>query len=399
MKKLLLSSSVLTIIVMGINFLFKIYLSYKLPKEFIGVFYTFMDIITIGIMLFSGFRDALIVAYDRYEYSKILFWYRRVFFALAFVVLCFEIIYYLFSSFSYPLIFLVGLFLLNSYMVYLSYLNASQKRYRIMLFETLVMAVGLVGGFFLASIFLEDLYALFVAYVISYSSRIIYIQNFSDMQTDRVECSFSYAKDFFKNVTFSSLMYFFSGFFISISGVVLLYFYHDKVLLAEYQVVVKGIFFALVAIFVFPLNTYIFPQISKLIAQESFGEIKRIEKKLILYLFLLFLILLGATFLTQPIISMIYPSDYASSYRMLNLMLPLLPFIAYTTFALNIIKGVDRFDMALIVRLFGSMTFFISFYLLYRLGIDAPKVIVLSLDSAFFVMFLLALFFRWRLFA
>jgi len=394
MKKLLLSSSALTIIVMGINFLFKIYLSYKILKEQIGLFYTFMDVIAIGVMPFSGFKDALVVAYDKSDYSKILFWYKSVFVIIALVILMVEIGYYTVSQFSYPLPFLILLFVLNSYMIYLSYLNASQKKYTVMLFENLVMAVGLVGGFLISSLYIDEIYALFFGYMLAYISRIFYLKLISNMELSDKKSSFSIAKDFFKNTAYSSLMYFFSGLFINISGIVFLYFYHDKAVLGEYQVVVRSIFFALVAIFVFPLNTFTFPQISKLIADKKFSEIVRIEKKLINYLILFFLLLLLSTLFTKYIISFVFPVAYAQSYIMLNWMLPFLPFIAYTTFALNIIKGANRFDLALIVRVAGSVLFFVVFYLFYKIGTDASKTLVLSLDSAFFVMFLCSLLFR-----
>ena len=58
MKKLLLSSSFITLIVMGLNFFFKIYLSYEISKEDIGLFWTFLDVVAVGVMLFSGFKDS-----------------------------------------------------------------------------------------------------------------------------------------------------------------------------------------------------------------------------------------------------------------------------------------------------------------------------------------------------
>ena len=396
MKKLLLSSSVITIIVMGLNFLFKIYLSYTISKEEIGVFYTFMDLISIGIMAFSGYKDSLIRAFDKDGFEKVLYWYIYSFWALFCFVLITEIVYYSILEFSYPLYFLVVLLFFNALMVFISYLNASYKIYKIMLFENFVMAVGLIGCFFFFNLFFNGIYSLFFAFLSSYLLRVFYIFFFSSLSWNTIKSSLFEVKDFFVNTLYSGAMYFFSGLFISMSGMVLLKFFNDITVLAEYQVVVRSIFFSLVAVFVYPLNSFTFPQISKLISDKQYSEIHRIDRKLIKYLILFLVLLLFGTFFTKYVIGMVFPKEYMQSYKMLNIMLPFLPFIAYTTFAINIIKAFDRFDFALYVRILGSLLFFVFIYLFYLLNFDA-KSIVYSLDISFFGMFLLAYYFKKRL--
>jgi len=396
MKKTLLSATFLTIVVMGINFVFKVNLSYKIEKDELGIFYTFMDLISIGIMVFSGFKDSLVVAFDKMDYEKVLFWYKRVFLVFAFLVLVVEIIYYQKLSFNYPIYFLFLLFIFNVYMIYLSYINASQKIYKIMLFENLVMALGLVGGYLFFSFFINGIYALLSAFLFSYLARIVFIKFFSPMKLIEKKAKFSEVKDFFKNSFLSSVMYFFSGFFINISGIIFLYFYNDKSILSEFQVVARSIFFSLVAVFVFPLNSYLFPHISEFIAKKEFFEIKRMEKKLIIYLILFFLVLLISTSFTKFLIGLVFPKEYINGAIMLNFLLPFLPFIAYTTFALNIIKAFNRFDLALIVRVLGSISFLVSFLVFYYLKITSFKTLIFSFDIAFFVMFLVSVYFRRR---
>ncbi|GAX86855.1 conserved hypothetical protein [Lebetimonas natsushimae] len=391
MKKLLFSASFITILVMGINFLFKIYLSYKIDKNELGLFYTFMDVISVGIMLFSGFKDSLVVAYDNEDFEKIFFWYKRIFWGLVLILMGGELFYYSKLSFNYPVYFLILLFLANSYMIYLSYLNAAFKNYKVMLFENLVMSIGLILGYF---IFSFSKYVLFFAFLTSYMGRILYLKIFGNLRLKEKKASFLEVKNFFKNSLLSSLMYFFSGLFVSLSAITFLYFYDNKDILSEYHVVVRSIFFSLVAIFVFPLNTFTFPHISKFIAEGKFYEILRIEKKLFRYLFIFFILLIFSTFFTKFGIELVFPISYKESYKMLNLMLPFLPFIAYTTFALNILKGFNRFDLALIVRIAGSLTFFMVFYFLFKINVTPNKTLIFSLDSAFFVMFLISFIFR-----
>jgi len=192
---------------------------------------------------------------------------------------------------------------------------------------------------------------------------------------------------------FSSLMYLFSGLFISLSSVVLLKLYHDPNILGDFQVVVKSVFFSLVAVFVFPLNTYMFPEISKLISQQKFGAVKHLERKLLKYLTVFFVVLVIGTFFTKFVISFVFPETYWKSYKMLNMMLPFLPFIAYTTFALNIIKGANRFGLALLVRICGSIVFFMAVFLLYLLDYGAVYIVV-ALNLAFVSMAGLSFYYK-----
>ena len=382
---------------MGLNFLFKIFLSYKISKEEIGYFYTFMDLISIGIMFFSGFKDALIRAYDKEDFQVIKFWYMVIFWALFVVVLVGEIIYFKHSDFSYPLYTLLSLFFVNSLMIFLSYLNASYKNYKIMLFENLIMASGLIGSFFILTLFFNNMYALIFAFLGSFLIRISYLYFNLPEKLFLKRYSFDdNVKSFLKDTTLSGLMYFFSGIFIGASGLVILNLFDDKIVLAEYQVVVKSIFFSLVAVFVFPLNTFTFPQISKLISSKMYEEIARIEKKLQKYLLLFIAILSIGTLFTKYVIAFVFPSDYVQSYKMLNTLLPFLPFLAYTTFTINIIKAFDRFDLALYVRLVGAILFFVSIYIFYLLKFNASCV-VYSLDLSFIGMFLLSYFYKQRL--
>ena len=394
MKKLLLSSSAITIVVMGLNFIFKIFLSYKISKDEIGVFYTFMDMISIGIMFFSGFKDALVRAYDKENFEVIRYWYIMTFWLIFGFVLIVEIVYFKISSFSYSIFYLLILLFFNALMVFLSYLNASYKNYKIMLFENLVMSSGLIGSFFILTLFFSNIYALIFAFLGSFVSRILYLYfNFPEKLLFK-KYKFDYSvKSFLKDTTLSSLMYFFSGLFVGASGLIILNLFNDKTVLSEYQVVVRSIFFSLVAVFVFPLNTFTFPQISKLISSKMYEEIKRIEKKLLVYLSLFIVILLVGTLFTKYIIAFVFPSSYAQSYVMLNILLPFLPLLAYTTFAINIIKAFDRFDLALYVRLFGAVLSFLSIYIFYLLKFDASSV-VYSLDLSFIGMFLLSYYYK-----
>ncbi len=382
---------------MTLNFIFKIFLAYKISKVEIGLFYTFMDMVAIGIMVFSGFKDSLIRAFDRANFEVVVSWYFLSFWSLFLIVLIGEILYFTHNDFPYSVMILLLLFFFNALMIFLSYLNAAYKNYKIMLFENLVATIGLLCIFFLSSLFISNIYALVVAFIGSFLSKILFIYfNLPQKITFRWHRFNEDVKKFLRDTALSSSMYFFSGIFISASGLMILKLFGDKIILAEYQVVVRSIFFSLVAIFVFPLNTFTFPQISKLVSSGMFEEITRIEKILQKYLLLFFIVLLIGTFFTKYAITLVFPAEYSQSYVMLNTLLPLLPLLAYTTFAINIVKSFDRFDLALVIRFTGALLFFISIYIFYFLGYSA-KSIVWSLDISFIAMFLLSVFYKKKL--
>ena len=394
MIKLLFSASVINILVMGLNFLFKIYLSYKFNKEDLGVFYTFIDLISVGIMLFGGFKDSLIKAFDEMDYKEVLYWYILGFWGVFGLVFLGEIVYFYVSGIEYSIIYFISFFVLNALMVFFSYLNAAFKVYKVMLFENLVMSLGVIIGYFIFSIFFSGIKVLLFAFLFSFVARISFILLFSNINFRFVKCEFDKARQFLKNTFLSSLMYFFSGLFISVASLIILKVFNDKDFLAEYQVVIRSVFFSIVAIFVFPINTFTFPEISKLISTKKFDKVKRIERKFLKYLVVFFIVILFSMLFTKYLISFIFPKEYKEAYIYVNFMLPFLPFIAYTTFALNILKGFNRFDLALYVRLIGSLSFFIGILLFYSFGAES---IVFAMDFAFLTMALTAYKFKRKL--
>ncbi len=396
MTKLIFSSSFITTLIMCVNFLFKIYISHIYAKNALGIYYTFLDIVSLGVTFLSGFKDSLIVAFDRFNKNEVFYVYLVSFITASSIVFMVDTVYFIQLKFSFPIILFFMLFVLNLAMIFFSYLNSALKNYKVMLFESLVMSMGYIFSFVIFYFFIKNIYALIYAIAFSYIMRILYLLFFKRESLKLKITNLTEYKVFFINTLLSSLMYFFSGLFVSMSGIVIWKLFHDTSLLSEYQVVVRSIFFSLVAIFVFPLNSMLFPQISALIAGRQFNEIQRIEKKMFRYMMLFWSLLIILLFLMKYIIIILFPPSYNHSYIYINYMLMFLPLIAYTTFALNIIKAFNRFDFALYVRLFGSLIFFISIGIFYFAGFSA-KFIFVSFDLAFASMAMMSFYYKKRL--
>ncbi len=181
MKRLLLSSSFINIFIMSLNFIFKIFLSHKIDKESLGLFYTFMDLIALGMIFFSGFKDSLIKAYDEEQFEEVLYWYLITFWSMFIVIFGLELIYYsnlVESKKIYPLLYLFLMLFANSLTLFVSFMNASFKIYKIMLFENLVFTISLFYHTFFSLSFYNGRYpnSIFnIFYLIFYKNLFIAI--------------------------------------------------------------------------------------------------------------------------------------------------------------------------------------------------------------------------------
>ena len=401
MKAIISKSMMLTMAVIIVNFGFKIYLSYHISKEDIGLFYTSIDIVSVASLFFTGYKDSMIKVFAEGNFFVVKNYIFRQY--LIMVLIFLPILYLIFKNYQdMNILYSVTLFLLffvvSQISNYYSYLNVAHRNYNSMLYEKSIKAIGLILSFVVLMRFYSLTTALILAYIVQLSMHIIYIKITSPhiYFLKAKDSDIKIYKKFLKNFQISTITSFFGSVSIYLSAIILFYLYADSDTLAQYQVVVKSIFFALVSVFVHPITAYTFPELSKLIAQKNYSEVKILDKNIHKYLGLFFILILFSTLFTQYGVSLIFPSDYNQSYKMLNILLPILPFIAYTSFAINIIKGFDHFELALMVRIGGSIVFFGSIYLLYLFGFDA-KSIVYSLDLSFFAMFLHAYYYKQRL--
>jgi len=391
----------LTMAVIIVNFGFKIYISYHISKEDIGLFYTSIDIVAVASLFFTGYKDSMIKVFAEDNFLVIKNYIFRQYFIMSLLFL--PILYFIFENYQdinilYSVMLFLLFFTVSQVSNYYSYLNVSHRNYSSMLYEKSIKAISLILSFMILIKFYSLITSLILAYIVQLTMHILYIKitspqiYFIDVKNNDKKVY----KKFLKNFKISTVTSFFGSITIYLSAIILFYLYANSDILAQYQVVVKSIFFALVAVFVHPITAYTFPELSKLIAQKSYREVKQLDIKIQKYLGLFFIFTFVLTLFTKWGIGLIFPLDYAQSYKMLNILLPILSFIIYTSFAINIIKGFDHFYLALYVRIFGSVVFFGSTYLFYLFDFDATS-IVYSLDLSFFAMFLHAYYYKERL--
>ena len=380
----------LTIVVMGVNFLFKLYLSHTVEKEKLGLFFTLLDVVSLFVLLYAGYKDALIrmVALRQYEEislpARVIYWGS----SLLLIVPLSLIFKYMCKDGSFPLFPLILFFLFSQWSNYYSYMNAAFRNYRSMLFEKSVKAAALVGSYFLFSRFLPVMYALISAYLFQLLLHALYIRMSSpemfripSRKSDR-----STEKKFLHIAALSSATSIAGSLGLYLSSILMMGLYGDLNVLAEYQVVVKSIFFASIAVFVHPVAAYTLPEVSRLIQEGRGHEVLRIEKNLRQYLLLFLGIILLFLPLTPKIVGLLFPASYIHGALLLDWLLPLLPLIIYTSYSINILKGFGLFGTVLRIRIAGAAAFLFALWAFYRAGID-ERSIVLAMDVGYIVMF------------
>jgi len=398
MKKIISKSILLTIGVIVLNFVFKIYLSYHISKEKIGIFYTILDMILVASLFFTGYKDSMIKIFSEKKFLMVKSYIFRNYTLMTLFLI--PILYWFYEKADrfFPVDWFITFFIVTQISNYYSYLNVAHRNYNSMLFEKSVKAITLIVSFTIYIHFFNMMLSLILAYISQLLMHIFYIYLTSShiFFIKGVSAEKEIYKSFLKNYILSTITSFFGSISIYLSSIIMLYLYSDNELLSEYQVVAKSIFFALVAVFVHPVTAYTFPELSKFVSQKKYVQIKIVDNQLKKYLFIFIILLIFSMLFTKWAITLIFPEEYKNSYIMLNIMLPMLPFIVYTSFSINIIKSFNRFDIALYIRVIGSFLFFISIIFLYFLDIDAMS-IVYGLDISFLGMFGLSYYYKTRL--
>jgi hypothetical protein len=408
---LLLNSSV-TLLAILINFIFKIYLTRKFPSNELVVYYTIIDIVTLAMRFFIGFKDALVTTYNKIidTYNKIRF--LNIFTILftifiAFVGFCiipFSRYFLMFGDINGSQInwlYLSFLFIILSFNSYIDNLLLLRK-YNIMLsILSIAKVILFVLVIFLETIIVKD-YARYNVLIITFISVefIIFLIGcftiFIKLDKKYIKMVITYYKFDFKerNIIENIKMSFVSSFGFFIYGVLLfapVFMMTREENIAElgnFQVVARSIYFALISICSWPLGRFLFPHISRLIGYKNFIEVKIIQRKIIILLIIFGVASITSCWLlSKMIIGYIFPEQYINSYEMINILIVALPFVMYVNFSDSIIKSYGLYNIIIVIRAVGLLSFIFMYYILYFIEVEYASIysFVLSMLSIFVV--------------
>ncbi|MDY0321303.1 MAG: hypothetical protein RBR23_06155 [Arcobacteraceae bacterium] len=368
MKKNFLSNIAITVIAIILNFSFKIYLANLISKEDLGIYYTMIDIISLFLIVFIGSRSSMVVYYNQTkDDATILNLFRYS--ILAVTIFSLVVIVPLAKDFlgiSIPYMFFALLLVSQAFYTYFYNQLGVYRMYQETNIITLLEAILIIGLFFVLKPFFDYFESLIVATALNFlilSFYIFYKKPYKEPLLAKVEIN-TQTREFIGNSFVASLEFALGMLSIYIS-VIFFTKYFTLSDLADFQVVVKSIYFYFLILFVFPIFKFVFPELSKLISQNDIDEIKKLQKWIFRYSIIVTII---SAFLTFGFaffgIEYLFGKEYVNSSQMLIPLVLVFFFVLQNGFLTSLIKGYNGFKTTFIIRFIGIVVFVLSFYIL-----------------------------------
>jgi O-antigen/teichoic acid export membrane protein len=409
----ILNSSV-TFVVLCLNFGLKIYLAQQFSPENLIIYYTILDIFSIITRFFDGYKDAIITTYSKTKHKLKMLKTCWVFFMwmvliISFIVIPLVLNFYLVQKVENLDIkwwSLSLLFMLMSFVAYYLRMLLLHRDYKmISVIDALKVVLFILSVVILYHFLKQEatyktliwasIYANILAllYLIYYHNRV-----FSRYQiVQNISLCFAKFQDdsnraFIQKTILASANSFTYGLLLFAPVFVMLN-ANDIEQLSNFQVVARAIFFALIAVFSFPLGRFMFPEFASKLEKKEYASLLNIRKKFIklLMLFGFFAIALCWLFSKQFVL-LLFPMEYGNSYIMLNILIVSLPFILYQNFSESIIKSQGLYTRSLLIKGFGVMSFIGSYLVLTHLAIELASIYALMMG--FFGVFVSSLGFE-----
>ncbi|MCL1146275.1 hypothetical protein L2747_09730 [Shewanella marinintestina] len=380
---------------MSLGLAFKIWLAQWVDKSDLALYHTVVDIISMSLILLSGFRASMVVSFSQtkndaditniFRYSLIT----MVLFTWGLVLPYIK--HQLNIDVEY--IQLVGVILGMGFKVYFTNQIGMYRLYDIankaIWIEPLVQVLLFLVCFYLfgqtavASLFFSLMLSNFAVatYMFIQRRKLIATTPLAPVQLDEK------MKSFVKKSMMSSLEV--GASILMIYAAVLLtigYFTIDE--LGDFQVVVRPVLAYFTMLFVFPVYRYILPEIAQCLRHEQHQEIALIRRWFFkLSLAISASLLLVLVLFSDEIVGFIFPQTYAKAAPVLLHFSLFFGFMMLNAFQVAYIKAHGLFLQSLMIRLLGVATLLSMFYLL-RLFTDNVVAVILALGFGYLVMFI-----------
>lgn len=410
---LLLNSSV-TFSILIINFLFKIYLAREFSQENLVMYYTITDILSLIVRIFIGYKDALTTIYNNTKYKLKIMRTFTVSFIWIILIVSFLILplitnFYLIEkieNFQLSWYYISFLFISMNLVSYYGYLFLVTKHYNLISVNDILKGLSLIGMILFLYIIIEmdaNYETLIIAAILSNLLVLMYliykqVQYLPRLSINKLlNTKFAKFKDdtnkqFIKLTLIASSNYFIYGLLL-FAPVFTMLNYGTTNELANFQVVARSIYFALISVFSWPLGRFMFPEFTSLIAKKDYNTLNSIRIKFIKLLLLFgMIVILSCWTLSQVVIGYIFPIEYIESYKMINILIIALPFVMYQNFSESIIKGIGSYKINFIIKLFGIAMFIFSYIILNYLELELSS--IYSFIIGMISIFLLSLYFE-----
>jgi len=383
LKSSILLNSLVTMIMMAVNFAFKIYLAREFSQENLVVYYTITDVFSVIGRVFVGYKDALTTLYHqtRHKLKVLRTW--SVFFTwmiagVSFLVIPLVFNFYLVEKINNLQIswwHMTLLFITMNFVAFYGFLFLVTKHYKLISVNDLLKTISYIGMvFFLYQVMgmHADYHTLVMASILSnilVLGYLLYKQQtcLPQYRPERLfGLKFASFKDetnrkFIAQTLMASMNYFLYGLLLFAPVYTML---HDASMeeVAQFQVVARSIYFALIAIFSWPLGRFVFPEFSSLLGQKKYDVLWLYKQKFIKFLGLFsIVVVLGCWLSSKWVVMYLFPSVYTDSYMMLNILIVTLPFVMYQNISESILKATGKYTKLLVIKGTGMIAYIIGY--------------------------------------
>ena len=404
LKKAFITGIWATLASISVGFLFKIWLAQWVPKGDLALFNSVVDIISLSLILMTGFRSSMVVSYSQTQNDRDIINIFRFSLIVMVLITWGLVIPYIKHELHIDVGYLelVGVIFSMGLKVYFTNLVAMYRLYSISNKVTWLEPVGNVVLFLLCYyvLRLEALPSLF--YSMSLSSlgiaAFMYIRRRKEIATRPLAtvqldpALISYVK---KSFTASleagaSILMIYITVLLTIS-----YFSIDE--LGDFQVIVRPVFTYMTMLFVFPIYRFVLPELAVCVRKGQHDQIKAIRRwvfkvaGLVSAVFFVTMLLWG-----EHIVLWVFPAEYKSAVPVLFHFSIFFIFMMLNAYQLAYIKAHGNFTQSLFIRLSGIITLVGAFYLLSLFTTNVVAIIV-ALGLGYLMMFLLSSVAEYRL--
>ena len=386
-----------TLVSITLGFGFKIWLAQWMPKDDLALYHTVVDIISLSLILMTGFRSSMVVSYSQTKNDKDitnLFRYSLI----AMVLLTWGVVlpyikHQLHINVEY--FHLVGIILGMGFKVYFTNQIAMYRMYDISNKVTWLEPLGQVFTFLVCFYWLKQTAISSLFFSLMFSSTAIAAYMFFNRRKQVATPPIApinmdpSLRDFMKKSFTASLEAGASILMIYITVLLTIgHFSIDE--LGDFQVVVRPIIAYLTLLFVFPIYRFVLPELAVCVRNEDAQQIKQIKhwvyKMAIIVSSSFFILML---LFSHEIVSLIFPPQYAKSAPVLMHFSMFFIFMMLNAYQLAFIKAHGLFTQSLMIRGSGILALIASYYLYSRIT-DNVVAVILALGTGYLLMFLLS---------
>ena len=386
-----------TLLSIAIGFSFKIWLAQWVAKADLALFHTVVDIISLSLILMTGFRSSMMISYAQTKNDRDIINIFRFSLILMVLLTWGVVLPYIKHQLHIDVGYfeLVGIILGLGLKVYFTNLVAMYRLYHISNKVTWLEPLSnllmflfchyLLGFSPLASLFIGlTLSSLAIAgYMFKHRRELIATRPLATVQLNPALVSFV-KKSFTASLEAgASILMIYIAILLTIR-----HFSIDE--LGDFQVVVRPVFTYMTLLFVFPIYRFVLPELAVCIRNNDYLQIQKIKRwvySLALLVAVSFLLLM--IFYSQQLVLLLFPEQYIGAAPVLLHFSLFFLFMMLNAYQLAFIKAQGRFTESLIIRISGILTLLSSFYLYCQFS-DHILAIISALGTGYLMMFLLS---------